>query len=55
VQPVIEILLGRALAICSHPIAAWRSSSPRRRIVLVSGYFGAGYVGVLVALALLAN
>jgi len=46
----IEILLGRSLAFCLHPTAAWRVLPPTRRALLVGAYFGAGYVGVLVAL-----
>jgi hypothetical protein len=49
----VEILLGRSLAICLHPRCAWRSSR-RRRFVLVSGYFMAGYTATLTLLAFLA-
>jgi hypothetical protein len=48
----LEILVGRSLAICVHPIAAWHVRSLRYRCALVGGYAGAGYVAVLAALAL---
>jgi hypothetical protein len=41
----LEILIGRSLA-----SAAWRVLPPARRALLVGAYFGAAYVGVLVAL-----
>jgi hypothetical protein len=46
----LEILIGRSLAFCLHPSAAWRVLPPARRALLVGAYFGAAYVGVLVAL-----
>jgi len=46
-------MIGRSLAICTHPVAAWLSRSPRKRLVLVGGYVGAGYVVVLIGLLLL--
>jgi hypothetical protein len=49
----LEIIMGRSLAICLHPVAAWLSRSQRKRLVLVGGYVGAGYVLVLIALLLL--
>ena len=49
----LEIMIGRSLAICLHPVAAWLSRSQRKRLVLVGGYVGAGYVAVLLALLLL--
>jgi hypothetical protein len=45
-----EITIGRSLAICLHPVAAWRSSSQRKRLVLIGAYVGAGYLFTLVAL-----
>jgi hypothetical protein len=50
----LEVVLGRSLAICLHPRCAWRSSR-RRRYVLVSGYFIAGYAATLMLLAVLAR
>jgi hypothetical protein len=49
----LEIMNGKSLAICLHPVAAWLTRSQRKRLVLVGGYVGAGYVVVLVALLLL--
>jgi hypothetical protein len=46
----IEAMIGRSLAFCLHPTAAWRVLSPKRRALLVAAYFGASYVGVLAVL-----
>jgi hypothetical protein len=45
-----EVALGRSLACCVHPAAAWRRLPPGGRALLVGAYFGAGYAGILVAL-----
>jgi hypothetical protein len=42
-----EILAGRTLAACVHPTAAWRSTVRSFRVLLVAGYFAAGYLGAL--------
>jgi hypothetical protein len=31
----LEILVGRTLAMCVHPFAAWRASSSKRRIFVI--------------------
>jgi hypothetical protein len=49
----VEVLIGRSLAFCLHPAAAWRLMSPASRAVLVAIYFAAGYLGALGALLLL--
>ena len=49
----LEILIGRSLAACVHPEAAWRLGV-RGRIPLFLGYFLAGYVLILATLAGLA-
>jgi hypothetical protein len=49
----MEIALGRALAVCVHPIAAWRTRPEYRRRLMLSGCFTASYILVLVALRLL--
>jgi hypothetical protein len=49
----IEVAIGRSLAMCLHPSAAWRVLPPVHRLLLVAAYFGAGYVSVLVALLIL--
>jgi hypothetical protein len=46
----LEILIGRSLACCAHPAAAWRVLSPARRVLLLAAYFGAGYIGGLAML-----
>jgi hypothetical protein len=48
-----EILLGRSLAVCVHPAAAWRSGSMSLRLQCFFGYFAAAYVLVLLALVIL--
>lgn len=48
-----EIFLGRAVAICVHPLAAWRVDGRATRAMLVGGYFVIGFTTVLVALAAL--
>jgi hypothetical protein len=48
-----EILIGRSLAACVHPMAAWQSRARSFRVMLVAGYFAMGYVTVLAAIALL--
>jgi hypothetical protein len=46
----LEVLIGRSLAACVHPLAAWRSRARSFRVMLLVGYFAAGYVTVLVAI-----
>jgi hypothetical protein len=46
----LETVLGRSLACCAHPSAAWRHLPPAGRVLLVGAYLGASYVGVLIAL-----
>jgi hypothetical protein len=48
-----EIVIGRWLAICAHPICASRVLSPLGRLLLAGTYFGLCYVAVLAALLLL--
>ena len=45
-----EILLGRWMAVCVHPEAAWRTQSRSMRLLCVSGYFVGSYVLVLLGL-----
>ena len=45
----LEIIIGRSLAACAHPEAAWRSGI-RGRFPVVVGYFLVGYLLALVAL-----
>jgi hypothetical protein len=48
-----EVLIGRSLAACAHPMAAWQSKARSFRLLLVAGYFAVGYVTVLVAITLI--
>ena len=48
-----EVLLGRSLAACVHPLAAWRSTMRSFRVLLLAGYFAVGYVVVLASMILL--
>jgi len=45
-----EVVCGRWLAVCAHPICAWRRYGTPARLLVVTSYFAAGYVGVLAAL-----
>ena len=47
-----DIAVGRWLALCAHPICAWRVRSTAVRAVVVTSYFTAAYLGGLVLLAL---
>jgi hypothetical protein len=49
----IETLIGRGVAVCAHPSAAWRLEHRQTRLLLVGGYFVIGFVGVLTALTFL--
>ena len=46
------ILLGRGVAMCVHPYAAWRTRSARGRMVVVASYVAAAYGFVLTFLLL---
>jgi hypothetical protein len=43
----LEILVGRSLAFCLHPSAAWRRLPVSGRVLLLAAYFAGGYVAVL--------
>jgi hypothetical protein len=45
-----EIVFGRWLALCAHPICAWRARGTATRILVVTSYFAAGYLSMLTAL-----
>jgi hypothetical protein len=49
----VEVLFGRTLAACIHPIAAWRYDIRSFRVLLLAGYFTAGYIAVLLAVVLM--
>lgn len=48
-----EVFIGRSLAICTHPVAAWRTTVRSIRVVLLAGYFTAAYLTVFALMALL--
>ena len=48
-----EVLIGQSLAACVHPLAAWRSTARAFRVLLLAGYFAAGYAAVLTTMLLL--
>jgi len=51
-QMSFEIVIGRGLACCLHPTAAWRVLTRSGRALVVAAYAGAGYVAGLTALLL---
>jgi hypothetical protein len=48
-----EIFVGRTMAACVHPQAAWQSTVRSFRFLMFAGYFTAGYIAGLVAIALI--
>jgi hypothetical protein len=42
-----EVLLGRALAMCLHPYAAWRTHSTAARLFILFAYAAASYAVML--------
>ena len=49
----MEVLLGRSLALCAHPVAAWRSGSTAIRVHFFASYFVASYVLIFLGLLLM--
>jgi len=49
----LEVLIGRSVAACVHPVAAWRAGSKSARLQFLAGYFVASYVLVFLALLFL--
>jgi hypothetical protein len=45
-----DVVIGRTLACCVHPAAAWRRLPAAGRALIVGTYFAASYVGVLAVL-----
>jgi len=43
----LDLLIGRALAWCVHPVAAWQRLPARGRVLLVAAYVSASYTTVL--------
>jgi len=48
----LEIAIGQTLAGVRHPVAAWRTRPPFRRLVYLSACFTASYVLMLLLLQL---
>jgi hypothetical protein len=48
-----EIIIGRSLAICAHPYAAWRTTLRSVRLILFAGYFAIGYLAVFALMSAL--
>jgi hypothetical protein len=46
----VDIVIGRTLACCVHPRAAWHRLSRSGRALIVGTYFAASYVAVLAVL-----
>ena len=46
----MDVVLGRTLACCVHPYAAWRRLPASGRFVLIAAYAGVSYVAVLALL-----
>ena len=46
----VDIVIGRTLACCLHPAAAWRRVSASGRALIVGTYFAASYLAVLALL-----
>jgi hypothetical protein len=47
-----EVLIGRGLALCVHPTAAWRVLPKSGRLLVIAAYTCAGYVASLAVLLL---
>jgi hypothetical protein len=45
-----DVVIGRTLACCVHPAAAWRRVSASGRALIVGAYFVVSYLGVLALL-----
>ena len=43
-QVTFEIMLGRALAVCVHPFAAWTLLSTSWRMLILTAFAAEGYV-----------
>jgi len=51
--PPLEIAIGQTLAGVRHPVAAWRTRPPFRRLVYLAACFTGSYVLILLVLQLL--
>ncbi len=43
----LEIFIGRSLAVCVHPFAAWATGSMAARVTFFVGYFLASYIFIM--------
>jgi hypothetical protein len=43
----LEIFIGRSLAVCVHPFAAWATGSTAARLTFFVGYFLASYMFIM--------
>jgi hypothetical protein len=50
----VEVLIGRTLAMCAHPVVAWRTQARGARALMLATYFTTGYLAVLAALTFFA-
>ncbi len=48
-----ELIVGRGLACCVHPLAAWRMCSRAGRAFVVCAYAGAGFTATMATLLLI--
>ena len=46
----VDIVIGRTLACCVHPAAAWRRLPASGKAVIIATYFAVSYLGVLALL-----
>ena len=46
----LEVLVGRSLAMCAHPYAAWRAYSTAGRLLVLFSYLAASYAVILAVL-----
>ena len=53
--PELSLWVGRLLAECAHPVAAWRVVAFPARMGILLAYFAAAYVTVLAALMALSS
>jgi hypothetical protein len=49
----LEVLVGRSLAMCAHPYAAWRAYSTAGRLLVFLSYLAASYAVMLTVLLFL--
>jgi hypothetical protein len=45
-----DVVIGRTLACCAHPAAAWRRVSTSGKALIVGAYFLIGYLAVMLVL-----